>query len=125
MATGNLNVSTAYRAKLTSCSTIATTESFVVNVSSCTSKVILNENPFRVIASPNPFASNFNLNIETPSTEEVTITVYDMIGKLIEVHQVRPREMAFLSIGGAFSPGLYNVIVVQGSEVKTLRVVKR
>ena len=125
LATGNLNVSTAYRAKLTSCSTIATTESFVVNVSSCTSKVILNENPFRVNASPNPFASNFNLNIETPSTEEVTITVYDMIGKLIEVHQVRPREMAFLQIGGAFSTGLYNVIVVQGSEVKTLRVVKR
>ncbi|WP_353203085.1 hypothetical protein, partial [Polynucleobacter sp.] len=57
LATGNLNVATAFRAKVTSstCSvSTATTENFVVGIVSCGAKIKLDENPFRVIASPNP-----------------------------------------------------------------------
>ena len=128
LATGNLNVSTAFRANVTSNNCLASTsatDSFVVDVTSCVSKIILNENPFRVIASPNPFATTFNLSIETPSTEVVSITVYDMIGKLIETHQVRPREVPYLNIGGNFAAGMYNVIVSQANEVKTIRLIRK
>ena len=128
LATGNLSVATAFRANVTSSNCAASTSTtaiFVVDVSSCESKIILNENPFRVIASPNPFATTFNLSIETPSAEEVTIAIYDMIGKLIETREVRLSEASGLQVGDRYPSGVYNVVVTQGEQTKTVRVIKK
>ncbi len=80
---------------------------------------------FEVSAYPNPFDSAFNLNIETPSKDEVTITVYDMMGKLIENHQVNPIEVANLQIGNNFAAGIYNVIVSQANEMQAIRLIRK
>ena len=51
--------------------------------------------------------------------------VYDMTGRLIERREVRPSDMAEQKIGDRLPSGVYNIVVTQGEEVKTLRVIKR
>jgi alpha-tubulin suppressor-like RCC1 family protein len=80
---------------------------------------------FEVSAYPNPFETAFNLNLETPSKEEVTIAVYDMMGKLVETHQVNPMEVANLQIGSHFAAGIYNVIVSQANEMQAIRLIRK
>ncbi len=80
---------------------------------------------FEVSAYPNPFENVFNLNLETPNKEEVTIAVYDMMGKLVETHQVNPMEVANLPIGSNFAAGIYNIIVSQANEMQAIRLIKK
>jgi hypothetical protein len=79
---------------------------------------------FSAVAYPNPSSTNFNLNITTSSAKNVEVKVYDMIGKLINKMEVSPSKVAGLQIGDRYPSGVYNVIVSQGTEVKTLRVIK-
>jgi hypothetical protein len=128
LATGNLTVSSAYRAVVTlgTCSTsAATTTNFIVNVSSCTTKTELAENPFAVVAYPNPYSDIFKLDFTSSSEDKVSILVYDMIGKLLEKREVQSSEMNTEEIGNSYPSGVYNVIVTQGENVKTLRVIRR
>ncbi len=81
--------------------------------------------PFNVIAYPNPYSENFNLSLTTSSEETVGVSIYDMTGKLIDQRQVRPTDVADLQVGDRYPSGVYNVVVTQGSDVKTLRVIKR
>jgi hypothetical protein len=76
-------------------------------------------------AYPNPFSENFNLDLTTSSVEKVGVAIYDMTGKLIEQREINADEVSGLQIGDRYASGVYNVIVTQGSEVKTLRVIKR
>jgi hypothetical protein len=81
-------------------------------------------NKFDVLVYPNPSSTNFNLNITTSSAENVEVKVYDMIGKLINKMEGSPSKVAGLPFGDRYPSGIYNVIVSQGTEVKTLRVIK-
>jgi hypothetical protein len=81
--------------------------------------------PFDVVASPNPFTSYCNLNVTTSSTEIVQVRIYDMIGKLIDKTEVTPSAVNDLQLGTNYPTGVYNVIVSQGDNVKTIRVIKR
>jgi len=80
---------------------------------------------FAVKASPNPFASTFKLEMNTSSEDQVDVKVYDMIGKLIEARQIGVAEFGSLEVGERYPSGVYNIIVTQGENVKTLRVIKR
>ncbi len=82
-------------------------------------------NSFAVKAYPNPYDTAFNLNLETPSKENVTVTVYNMMGALVESHQVNPMEVANLQLGSNFSTGIYNVIVSQANEMQVLRLIRK
>ena len=79
---------------------------------------------FNAIAYPNPFTANFDLAISTSSAENVEVKVYDMIGKFINKMEGSPGKVAGLQIGDQYPSGVYNVIVSQVTEVKTLRVIK-
>jgi hypothetical protein len=83
------------------------------------------KNVMAVKAYPNPFSENFNLDLTTSSVDKVGVAIYDMTGKLIEQREVRAEEVSGLQVGDRYPSGVYNVIVTQGSEVKTLRVIKR
>jgi len=80
---------------------------------------------FDVKAYPNPYAETFNLSLTTSSEDKVSVVVYDMTGRLIERRDVRPSDMVEQQIGDRYPSGVYNVVVTQGEEVKTLRVIKR
>jgi phosphoribosylformylglycinamidine (FGAM) synthase PurS component len=80
---------------------------------------------FDAIAYPNPYDQYFMLQLSTESDENVSITVYDMAGKLLENLTVQPSDVESLQIGRELSTGVYNVMVTQGREAKVLRLMKR
>ena len=80
---------------------------------------------FNAVAYPNPYSETFNLSLTTVSEEKVGIVVYDMTGRLIERREVRATDIVEQQIGDQYPSGVYNVVVTQGEDVKTLRVIKR
>jgi len=120
-----------YRAKFTnSCWVSAYSPALTVYYKDCTpgAKIMspaIAKTPFDVLAYPNPSSTNFNLSITSSSAKNVEVKVYDMIGKLINKMEGSPSKVAGLQIGDRYPSGVYNVIVSQGTEVKTLRVIKQ
>lgn len=82
-------------------------------------------NVFEAMAYPNPFANNFKLDIKTNSEASIQVKVYDMIGKLVEDKEVNANDIQNYEIGNQFPSGVYNVVVTQDQNTKTLRLIKR
>ena len=80
---------------------------------------------FSATAYPNPFANNFMIDVKTRNESAVSLKVYDMIGRLVEQRSVSVSNLETTPIGDNYPSGVYNVIVTQGENVKTVRVVKR
>jgi hypothetical protein len=78
-----------------------------------------------VSAYPNPYAETFKLNVNTSSEDQVSVQVYDMLGRQVEARQASVANITNLEIGSQYPSGVYNIVVTQGSNVKTVRVVKR
>lgn len=74
---------------------------------------------------PNPSANNFKINVLSVSEEDIHIKVFDMLGKTIDSRSVRMSDIDALEIGNNYSSGIYNIVITQGTEVKTQRVIKR
>ena len=117
---GSLNPSRTMDAKRFTISAGYTKESVVKSDSFEAAKT-----PLVVTAYPNPYSESFSLGLTTSSIEKVGLSVYDMTGRLIEQREVGATEVAELQVGNNYPSGVYNVIVTQGNEVKTLRVIKR
>lgn len=78
---------------------------------------------FKVEAYPNPFAATFAFDIVTSAKENISVKVYDMLGRLLDSEEMKATDV--IELGNEYPSGVYNVIVNQGNVVKTLRVVKR
>ena len=81
---------------------------------------------FKAIAYPNPSASVFQIEVSTPSSvkkKQFNVQVYDMTGRFIEQRQVQQSDN--IEIGNEYPSGIYSIIVTQGEQVKTLRVIKK
>jgi len=74
---------------------------------------------------PNPYSDRFRLALDSASQEPVGITVYDMMGKVVAHYECAANEARSVAIGTDYPVGMYNVVVIQGDEVKTVRVMKR
>ena len=133
---GTALTATYFRVKMTNdCPTPVYSAAIAVFYKNCIVPIANNNNPtpvsktivapFDVKAYPNPYASAFQLDFTTSSESQVEIRVYDMIGKLIEVRQFSTTEMNNQEVGNRYSSGIYNVIVTQGENMKTLRVIKK
>jgi hypothetical protein len=84
------------------------------------------EVPFTAVAYPNPFAESFLLDVKTSyNNTPIDIKVYDMLGRIVEQRQANVNELESTSIGDNYPSGVYNVIVTQNEETRTVRVVKR
>lgn len=79
---------------------------------------------FDAVTFPNPFSNGFNVSVTTESSEPVSVTVYDLSGKVLEAQTVAASELGTLRMGEGYAAGIYQVQVVQGTETKTLKVVK-
>ena len=80
---------------------------------------------FKAIAYPNPFAVSFGLDVRTSGTEKISLAVYDMTGRLLESNQVAVTEVSNYQFGDRYPSGVYNVIVAQDNQVKTIRMIKK
>ncbi len=83
--------------------------------------------PIPLIATgyPNPFSANFAIDIRTTSENPLSVRVYDMTGRILEHRNVNVSDMETLQLGDSYPSGVYNVIVTQGRDVQTLRMIKR
>jgi hypothetical protein len=122
-----------FRATFTnSCGVVVTGTTFTVHFKSCRQaapeSLVSTETigkGFGVTAFPNPYTNNFNLSLTSSSDAMVQLSVYDMTGRMLEQIEVSPSQVGEQEIGQTYPTGVYNVIVTQGEEVKTLRVIKR
>ena len=80
---------------------------------------------FNAVAYPNPFANSFNLDVTTSLNDNVNVKAYDMLGKLVENLEVNATDVSQQQLGNNYPAGVYNIIVTQGENLKTLRIVKR
>ena len=80
---------------------------------------------FEVIAYPNPYSDSFNLEVRTTSESQVDIKVYDMMGRLVDFRTTSASEVTSLPLGNSYPSGVYNVIIKQGNNTTTQRVVRR
>lgn len=77
-----------------------------------------------VSALPNPSPAYFNVVVNgNGSGEKITVQVSDMLGRKIE-ERVLSSQQQTLSLGEQYKAGVYLVRFVQGSESKTLKLVK-
>jgi hypothetical protein len=123
LATGNLAVSTSYRVKSTVGTCFVYSPVFTVTVNSPRSSEIASTS-FGAVAYPNPFADNFMLEVSASTNETIQVNVYDMLGKLVENHNVNVSDLSTFVIGNKFVSGVYNIEVIQGTQIERLRVVK-
>lgn len=80
---------------------------------------------FAAIAYPNPFAENFMFDVKTTAVDAIQIRVYDMLGKLIDNRNVEANDINSVEFGDNYPSGVYNVVLSQGENTQTLRVIKR
>ncbi|MGC4040186.1 MAG: T9SS type A sorting domain-containing protein [Flavobacterium sp.] len=88
-------------------------------------KDCLTSSKLEAVGYPNPFSETFSLKVTGPTEDNVDVTVYDMMGKLIGHTQMSLVEVSELKLGDTYPSGIYNVVVAQGDQIKTVRVVKR
>jgi hypothetical protein len=93
-------------------------KSLTVKRIACTSTKLSDSSAsaFSAKAYPNPSSSEFT--IETSAKGAMSVKVYDMQGRLVEKAQSN-------RVGSKLATGTYNVIVNQGANTKSVRVIKR
>ena len=87
---------------------------------SCKEANTTSPSTFNVIAYPNPSSDIFT--IDASGKGATSVEVYDMQGRLIENRKANANSV---QVGSRLSSGAYNVIVKQGANTKTLRVIKK
>jgi hypothetical protein len=65
------------------------------------------------------------LDFQSSSDANILVSVYDMNGRLLENKEVKSSEINNLELGNGYPSGVYNVIITQETEVKTVRVIKK
>ncbi|MBS7788255.1 T9SS type A sorting domain-containing protein [Flavobacterium sp. CYK-55] len=80
---------------------------------------------FDVKAYPNPFTDSFKFDVKSTDSNSIQLTVYDLLGRQVEAQTTSLNLLSELNIGSKYPSGVYNVVVTQGENVKTLRLVKR
>jgi hypothetical protein len=78
-----------------------------------------------VSAYPNPFNNAFNVKTITNSEENFVIKAYDMTGKMVYNKEIAIDAIDNELIGEQFRAGMYTIVVQQGEELKTIRVIKK
>jgi len=76
-------------------------------------------------AYSNPYTSSFKLELSSDNDENVDISVFDMLGKLLTHRNVCPTDLNSMELGEEYLAGVYNVIIRQGNDTKIIRMIKR
>ena len=65
------------------------------------------------------------MHVVTKSEEPITIQVMDMVGRILETHTANSFELSDKEIGHAYPVGVYNIVLTQGLETTTVRMLKQ
>jgi hypothetical protein len=79
---------------------------------------------FSVLATPNPSSNHFSLITKTDRKELITITVTDVMGRVVERRQnVAPNST--IQFGNTYRTGVYFVEVGQGNRKEKLKLIRK
>lgn len=73
-------------------------------------------------AYPNPFGSEFTLNVQGNNQDRVYITITDVLGR--RLYQAEGNANQQYKLGGSLRQGIYFVQIMQGDNVQTIKLVK-
>ena len=104
-----------------STATVSTTSTTTVSTASANTVAIMD---YTVKAYPNPFKYNFKLKLTSASEDKVEVMVYDMLGRMITSKKVDAANINTVELGEEYTAGVYNIIIRQGNDIKTLRMIK-
>jgi hypothetical protein len=108
------------------CSSVRVPVTATVQTENCDlSKPSLSQTLTKVIAYPNPYKNTFSIDIDSNNASDITVKVYDMLGRIIESKEVTFENVSSTTFGNGYPAGVYNVMVTQDNHSKTLRVVKQ
>jgi hypothetical protein len=74
----------------------------------------------KVLANPSP--NYFELRITGEANNSIQLKVYDLQGKIVETKSLHANQT--LRMGMSYSPGIYLVQIIQGTQTQTVRLVK-
>lgn len=114
-----------YRARATVGTCTADSNVITVTLASATKNTADEYVRLTVSAYPNPFSGAFNVKTITNSEENFVIKAYDMTGKLVYNKEIAIDAIDNEVIGEQFRAGMYTIVVQQGEELKTIRVIKK
>ncbi|PRZ21709.1 MBG domain-containing protein, partial [Flavobacterium granuli] len=78
---------------------------------------------FSITAYPNPSSQYFNLELAGISNEKVEISVFDVLGRMVK--HIENSNNKLIKFGEDFPSGAYLVVVRQGTDQKTIRLIKQ
>lgn len=84
--------------------------------------------PVSLIANtyPNPFTDSFRLGgVTAIENENIEAKIYDFNGNLVEQKQINNIDATTTELGLNLKAGLYLVVIKQGTDTKTVQVVKK
>lgn len=79
----------------------------------------------KAITYPNPYTDAFSIDLGREVPTIVQVHVYDMLGNLREAREVPGNNLSELELGRNFNSGVYNVVINDGNQIQTVRVIKR
>lgn len=79
---------------------------------------------YNVILYPNPSVSTFSLNLVSDSEADVEISIFDLQGRNIENKTISKDNLSSITLGSNLPSGIYNVVVKQGDNIKSQRLIK-
>lgn len=71
---------------------------------------------------PNPFNDIITISSQHPLTEEATLTIYTMSGKLLKFEKVTPQNRLLVD---GLSSGMYLLKIEDGLETHTIKIIKK
>jgi hypothetical protein len=83
---------------------------------------IQGENIFNADVYPNPSAGDFILTVHGGGTEQISVSIFDLTGRIVKIDMEKTSPAEF-RISGLLN-GIYMAKVVQGSQMKIIRLVK-
>jgi hypothetical protein len=81
------------------------------------------QQPLQVKVLPNPSPNRFTLNLSGGNNEPIQLRVTDILGRVVEARKL-PAGAQTVQVGESWQNGTYILEIIQGTERKTLQLVK-
>jgi hypothetical protein len=79
---------------------------------------------WKVLFDRNPFESSFKLSIENEISSNLEVQILNSAGLLLSTRSLRIEDLKDTQFGEDLTPGIYLVLVKQGNNRQTLRMIK-
>ena len=79
--------------------------------------------PFVSNVWPNPSSAGFKLEVQSSSNENAVLSIFDSNGRLVSNVNAGSQQTIFF--GENLKPGIYLVVVRQGNNSNTFKVIKK